>query len=380
MGSELDKGRRAEESLRSYFRELGYFVVRGVKIRVDGVDVTDVDLWLYNRVSPLTRERINVDIKNKKTPQALERVFWAKGVQAVLGLDRCIVATTDRRREITLFGQQHNVKVLDGAFLAKLAERPSAALLTDEALRAMSDKDRRSKAQASWFEMASDYSSNLALRLGYDGCNDLLRGVRFFVEQSLSYPIRQAEEYPFLYFLISYFLISLDFAFSETAFQSIEERKAVVEEGLRYGRAGKTETGRTFDLAVKLAGAVAPGASASRMRKILDEMVSEYPVDILAEHSSRPAVSNSLFTLAKDFNLLAFDTHLCQPAKLTNGLRSALFVFLDFLGIERRAFVGSASEDGLPPHSTTDDRDARDAQVGLFEEREVHGGKLDPGR
>ena len=42
----LPKGSDAEELLREYFLGLGYFVVRGAKLRFMGDDVTDVDLWL----------------------------------------------------------------------------------------------------------------------------------------------------------------------------------------------------------------------------------------------------------------------------------------------------------------------------------------------
>ena len=122
MTDQLLKGPAAEEALRNYFLSIGYFVARGCKFGFQGFDVTDVDLWLYGRTSPLSRERANVDIKNKKTPQALERIFWAKGLQATLGFDACIVATTDTRPDVRDFGLQHQVKVLDGRFLGRLTK------------------------------------------------------------------------------------------------------------------------------------------------------------------------------------------------------------------------------------------------------------------
>jgi hypothetical protein len=80
MSEPQTKGETTEELLREYFTTLGYFSVRGIPYRYGNFDVTDIDIWLYSRPSPLTRERANVDIKRKKTPQALERIFWAKGV------------------------------------------------------------------------------------------------------------------------------------------------------------------------------------------------------------------------------------------------------------------------------------------------------------
>ena len=58
----LKKGELAEEKLRLYFKSLGFFVVRSIECKYQGYDVTDIDLWLYSRPSPISRERTNVDI------------------------------------------------------------------------------------------------------------------------------------------------------------------------------------------------------------------------------------------------------------------------------------------------------------------------------
>lgn len=101
-----------EELLRNYFLNLGYYVIRGVKYKYEGFDITDVDLYLYGRSSSLTRERINVDIKNKKTPQAFERILWVNGLKELLKFDSCIVATTDQRSVINAFGHLHNLSLI----------------------------------------------------------------------------------------------------------------------------------------------------------------------------------------------------------------------------------------------------------------------------
>ena len=80
MVRKIPKGFEMEEQLRNYFMQSGYFVVRGVPFVYEGFDVTDIDLWLYSRESSLTRNITIVDVKNKKTPQAIERIFWAKGL------------------------------------------------------------------------------------------------------------------------------------------------------------------------------------------------------------------------------------------------------------------------------------------------------------
>ena len=77
----LLKGPRMEELLRSYFIKAGYYVARGVPFIYEGFDVTDIDLWLYSRTSSVSREITLVDAKNKKTPQAIERIFWVQGLR-----------------------------------------------------------------------------------------------------------------------------------------------------------------------------------------------------------------------------------------------------------------------------------------------------------
>jgi hypothetical protein len=76
----LTKGYLMEELLRNYFLRSGYYVVRGVPFVYEGFDVTDIDLWLYSRTSSVSREVTIVDSKNKKTPQAIEGIFWVQGL------------------------------------------------------------------------------------------------------------------------------------------------------------------------------------------------------------------------------------------------------------------------------------------------------------
>ena len=61
----LFKGEMMEELLRNYFLNLGYFVVRGIKYRYNENDITDVDLFLYGRISSLLREKSPLLIKDQ---------------------------------------------------------------------------------------------------------------------------------------------------------------------------------------------------------------------------------------------------------------------------------------------------------------------------
>ena len=108
------KGSELEEVVREYFWRAGYFVVRGLPYRIDGEDVTDIDLWLYERPAASTRRRLIVDIKSGKTPKASERIVWTKGLQAALGVDGAIVATTDTRTSIRRLSKALGITLLDG--------------------------------------------------------------------------------------------------------------------------------------------------------------------------------------------------------------------------------------------------------------------------
>ncbi len=92
----VNKGEVMEELLRDYFMQAGYYVVRGVPFVYEGFDITDIDLWLYSRTSSISREITIVDIKNKKTPQAIERIFWTKGLAEAVGAGNAIVASTEK--------------------------------------------------------------------------------------------------------------------------------------------------------------------------------------------------------------------------------------------------------------------------------------------
>src|SRR4029079_147796 len=64
------KGSDLEETLKEYFWQAGYFAVRGVPYRLDDEDVTDVDVWLYERPAARARRRFTVAAKNKAEAQS----------------------------------------------------------------------------------------------------------------------------------------------------------------------------------------------------------------------------------------------------------------------------------------------------------------------
>jgi hypothetical protein len=334
MSDQQPKGAAAEEALRNYFLSIGYYVVRGVKFTYNRFDVTDVDLWLYSRNSPLSRERVCVDIKNKKTPQALERIFWAKGLQTVLDLDSCIVATTDTRPDVSEFGLKHDVKVLDGKFLSRLTKSPRSHMdrISEEAF--LSDLENGSLGQlgGDWRGRYEASKSRLLHSLNFDGCNAWLEDINYLLSQIAS----GIETWRLLYASCSHLLIAVDFILREFVTADQEQRRQVIERGIRYGVSGQAFTENVGRMAAALVESVAaqPGLSETLQRELRAQAAS-VKADLLAEFFSKTAGA-SLFEIALAFEEVAFSPQVAKPSAMPTTSQAVIGVLADFCGIDRK--------------------------------------------
>lgn len=347
-------GVEAEESLRTYFLEAGYFVVRGVPYYHDGLTVTDVDLWLYARPSPMSRLRAIVDAKRKNRPKALERIVWARGLKDILDVDQAIVATTDQRSSLATFGREHGVTVLEGAFLSRLVKRSSSLdgrRLSDEELLSLLGKDRY---LSRWRDRLERAKERLLSRLEFDGCNASLSDIRFFMEQAVaeqnsplgSLAIR------LMYLNVAYFLITLDYISVQFAFDSEEHRLRVLADGFRYGSRGRERTERVIRQAGQLISAYIPKASGiiARISEDAERESAQVPADVLAQYFGKIERIRSLFRLAQAFEQAAYEVALNQPATLDLSLQGSISALLDYFGIERKMFfrIGGLAEESVP--------------------------------
>lgn len=339
---EPDVGGRMEELLREYFIGAGYFAVRGIKLRYADADVTDIDLWLYSRLSSIARERVNVDAKYKQTPKALERVLWAKGAQAIIGAERCIVATTDKRPLVKEFGKEHGVLVLDGHFLGRLAHSTvvgnAAPRLSDEEFesRLNPKTDRRF---GEWRNRVWDAKARLVFRLDFDGCNLWLDDVSEFLRAAAAQdgpPIT----FRLAYLCMSFFLVGLDHATRHLAFEEASARKAGIENGLRYGRAGRERMAKNLRLATSLIERYSPESRSlgfTLERRAMAD-VEHLPVDSIAEFASKNDVSSELFALAREFEAAAYGREGMAPSAFSAKGQACLGAALDFADIDRNGF------------------------------------------
>lgn len=332
--NQLMKGEAMEEHLRNYFNGSGYYVVRGVKFRYEGNDITDVDIYLYGRSSSLTRQRINIDIKNKKTPQAFERILWANGLQKLLNFDSCIVATTDKRSVVHSFGQLHKTTVLDGAFLSKLLTNKLPDRLVEEELLSQLAKVRSNKRfNKDWRTIYEMSKSRLLNEQDYSGLNSTLNVLEYFIQKSLSDEQRKEIATRMMYIIMSHILIIMDFILKDIAFLEQVDREKKLSDGLKFGNLGKDGVDKIISMAVHISGS----KSASSFMNSLDNI----PIDILKNFFSKNENTRNLFSWAREFEWLGYSKKFINPEQIETHLKSVISVMLDFFKFERRKFFGN---------------------------------------
>lgn len=338
------KGSEMEERLRAYFLSLGYYVLRGVKFQFNNFDVTDIDLWLYSRPTSISRERCNVDIKNKKTPQALERIFWAKGVQRVLGLDRAIVATTDTRPDVLNFGLAHEVTVLDGAFLGRLEKSPrgSSTRLSEEQFLECLDRASLGRIGGDWKNGYEFSKARVLSSLDFDGANQYLREVLAVLDVHMAGPTEGQAALRLAYANVGMFLVVVDYLMQACLTLDFDGRKAFLTEGFRYGTSGKGASERIVRVAAKLASAATGDATPlAAVQRELDAQFVEVRAEVLGEFFAKAGAQGAVFSAAKEFEAAAYSADVPAPAALTSVAQSTLGALSDHFGRDRKRVFGA---------------------------------------
>ncbi len=337
--AEPDRGGVAEENLRVFFLEAGYFVVRGGKLRFLDGEVTDVDLWICGRPSRLTRERACVDAKWKQTPKALERVVWAKGLQAMLGLERAIVATPDARDVVRAFGAKHHVTILDGGLFAEIQGRKlSATRMSQEEFLAALNEQGSGKIGGDWRGSVELGASRLVSSLNFDTVNDLLTRVQFFIEKVVA--SRSPAASRAVYLMTAYFLVAVDYCIAQLAFTSSALRRTAVVDGLRFGQRGVRGTREMIEMSTNLVASYAPGIR-ERIHADMKKQYDAIPAESLADYLLKPTVQEQLFDMARALEGHAFAPGLTRASNLDTSYQSLLSALLDFMRIDRNTFFNA---------------------------------------
>ncbi|MBK1795288.1 hypothetical protein JHL21_12350 [Devosia sp. WQ 349] len=345
-----DKGAALEEILKFHFWNNGYFAVRGVPFRIEQDDITDIDIWLYERPVATARRKLIVDAKNKKVPRAAERLVWARGLQVALNADGAIVASTDKRHSSKRLAKLLGVTLLDGDKLQRLSavSPPQKNHISsdefDELFKA-ADAERRT---AFWKTAILDARAALLAALGIHSANIALRSAAFFAEQAaLASPNSHNARVALrgFYSCAAYVGLSLDHYLAEHSLLSAQDRQQVLNNGLKFGHPEGFSAIPAYRTALALIRQFGPnGNSLAREFELnIKAQAQTVSAEILSEYVSRIATGDTLYILARELENSAYLADVPSFDTLSSEGKSFLGVMLDFFSLPRENLAQSVS-------------------------------------
>ena len=331
----MRKGGSLEELVRAYFARQGFFALRGVSYRYENEEVADIDVWLYGRQSANVRTCTIVDVKNKRSPKAFERILWTRGMQFALKCDRAVVATTDDSTKVARYARHQGIALLSKSFVTLLRDK----LDVDERLSLEQfveniQRNRNHKQDGDWLRRISDVKSALISLHGYPAFNKAMATFRFFAEriQTRSHCREQALRGAYLTAAVA--CVALDRAFEQIVYDTPKRRYDVILDGVTYGDAGNQKNIETvLDV---IAEEMENGRVIARgVKDAFDKMFRGTRADIIAEYFSKEQNAGALFVVAKELDDRAHSTDPSVIQKLSVGAKSVLGVYADFVQARR---------------------------------------------
>jgi hypothetical protein len=359
-----DKGYRLEELLRAYFLRAGFFVVRSVPFQDAGDDLTDIDLWLYERPTGSSRRRQIVDAKSRTRPKAVERLLWTKGLAQLLDVDGAYVATTDARPMLRAISKKLGISVLDGADIRRISQSEKVIfpdrIPEEEFVGKITsiDKARRSKE----FQLQyHDIKFSLIDHFGAGTINRALDSFTFFAAAAVtSHPNTDASEIALrlTYFAGAVVALSLDYIGSEVSFRAAEERQGALINAIRFGDIDETVGLERIRLAIGLLQKYAPTgeATARAVDLAVKQDFKNIPAEIIAEYVVKSTKPEELFQIARQLEHLAFLNAVTSFDGLGMEDKSFIAMLLDYSGVDRARFAScwSAPPIMAEPRTTMD--------------------------
>jgi hypothetical protein len=343
----IPRGAVLEEVLRAYFLRAGFFVVRGVPFRFADDDLTDVDLWLYERPTGTSRRVQICDIKYKQRPKAVERIFWTSGLADALEVDGAYVATTDKRKNLRAVADKLDLQLIDGTDIQRIQssqtilypDRISDETLIQE-LQAV-DKEFRNKA---FQEARIDILSGLSDGFGAPSAVRALEAFARLASGSVGYhpdskPARAAGRLAYLAAAVA--CESLDFVSVGAAFRPMDERRELILNAVRLGALSDESGQQTLKLAIALVEKYAPGGrgAANAVQAGLKRDLDHIPAEIIADQAVRLLKSDQLFTTGRELEMASYHASLPPFDELSVPTRSMLGALLDYARIDRERFA-----------------------------------------
>jgi hypothetical protein len=298
-----------------------------------------------------------VDAKNRRSPKVSERIIWASGLRAALGVDGAIVATTDRRPAARNLAKALNVVLLGGDAVTKLTHSEQlnkAGQLRSEELDQAVKRIDDSRRTSEWRQNLRDARGSLISGMGIQSANRNLEASRFFAEQVVAAQphSEQAQIALRLFYLTSALAaISLDFAIADQAFRSQDERRDAIISGVRFGDAEGVSTLATVRTAVGLARKYAENgaAVAKQIEYGFTGDADRIPAEIIADYVSRISASDALFNIAREIERASSGLELPSFDDMSSEAKSLLGVFLDFNRISREKVAEAWSRKAMGP-------------------------------
>lgn len=357
----LAKGAGLEELARAYFARQGFVAIRSVSIQFEEEEVTDADVWLYGRQGGGVRTRSIVDVKDKKSPKAFERIMWARGMQLALGCDRAVVTTTDTNPKVTRFAQQQKVALLTAAFLRHwagdddvLKERLSLEELLSSILSYTGHKQ-----DGDWIKQIAMAKSAVVSLAPYPAFNRAISSFRFFAERAATRPQHREQALRGAFLSAALACMALDAAVEKLAFEDPASRHRAIYAGVTYGDAGDNKVQGSIDtvLAVIAKGVKNGRVIARQTSDALEEMFAGLRAEIVAEFFAKEQNASHLFSVARELEFRAHARYRNDMMALSVEAKSIIGVFADFVGAKRSSLMSSdfvtVAANAPPPQPAT---------------------------
>lgn len=358
--SKLNKGTLAEECFREYFRSLGAFVLRRVPVREGQETVTDVDLWVYTRVTAHVRHVTIVDIKNKKRGKPFERVIWVKGLQKALGADEAIIASSGLSERVEGFSERMAVRLVtraiyDGVFrrYARQDKRLSAEKVDGDWKKT---RIGRGNLRTQMERLKSEISRGIDFRTLNTWLDEAASLTRIMVERErVAGPITRS-----VYLCCALVAVAADFLGGTHSFSARRSREDFFREGMLFGRHDRDAKKAYIDFAENAVTEFldCSGASAATVRTGFEEAIKNMPVQGLAEFFGRPKASTDLWNAALALEEACYATTVVNPRDLDSvEAKKVIGLISDYAGVKRKEVLGIGGhqqELNLPARSEED--------------------------
>lgn len=347
------KGAVLEEILRAYFLRAGFFVVRGVPFRFADEDLTDVDLWLYERPTGTSRRVQICDIKYKQRPKAVERIFWTSGLAEALSVDGAYVATTDKRKSLRSIAERLDLQLIDGTDIQRIQSSNSVLYINrigdEELIQQLQsvDKDFRNK---NLQEARIDILSSISEGFGAPSAVRALEAFGRLAMSAVSYhPDSQAARAHgrLAYLAAAIVCESLDYVSVSAAFRTIDERRDLILNAVRLGALGNENGQQMLKLAFALVEKYAHGgkSTAATVEAGLKKDLELIPAEIVADQAVRLLKADQLFLTGRELEMAAYSIVLTSFDNLSVSTKSMLGALLDFSRIDRARFAQAWTPD-----------------------------------